>query len=201
MPAPARIPVHLCHCNPVVEAGLQAVLRMRPEFELVGEARPPHRPPVVITDHQQALALLQRPPGPAQPSRVLVVEAVSRGWAVRCALQAGVLGYAAVDCPLPDLMHGVLCVERGGRFLCASASQAVADSFAVGEMTARELDVLRLLGTGLDNKTIARRLDIALGTVKVHVQALLDKLNASSRTEAVIEAMRLGVIDLSSRQA
>ena len=47
----------------------------------------------------------------------------------------------------------------------------------------------------------ALRLDIALGTVKVHVQALLDKLNASSRTEAVIEAMRLGVIDLSSRQA
>lgn len=201
MPAPSPIPVRLTHCNPVVEAGLQAVLRMRPEFELVDAAGSGHRPLVVICDHHQGMALLQGPADPAPPRRVLVVEAVSRGWSVRCALQAGVLGYAAVDCPLPDLLHGVLCVERGGRFLCASASQAMADSFAVGDMTARELDVLRLLGSGLDNKTIARRLDIALGTVKVHVQALLDKLNASSRTEAAIEAMRLGVIDLSSRQA
>lgn len=201
MLAPSRIPIHLTHSNPVVEAGLQAVLCMQPEFELVGATLAPHRPQVVITDHQQGVALLQRSAGRTSPSRVLVIEAVSRGWSVRCALQSGVLGYAAVDCPLPDLVHGVLRVERGGRFLCASASQAMADAFAVGTMTARELDVLRLLGVGMDNKTIARRLDIALGTVKTHVKALLEKLNASSRTEAAIEAMRLGVIDLSSRRA
>lgn len=207
MPIPSRIPVHLVHCNPVVEAGLQAVLRSQPEFELCAGPAPGRpepgalRPPLVIADHQQGMAIAQGRLASPSACRVLVVEAVSRGWAVRCALKAGVLGYAAVDCPLPDLLQGLRGVERGARFLCASASQAMADSFAVGEMTARELDVLRLLGSGLDNKTIARRLDIALSTVKVHVQALLDKLNASSRTEAAIEAMRLGVIELSSRRA
>jgi DNA-binding NarL/FixJ family response regulator len=208
MPNPARIVVQLLHCNPVVSAGLQAVLRNEHDFELLPGGGPSpavssgyagRAPCVVVADHRQGLQQVLGDLG--SRCRVLVVEAVSRGWAVRTALQAGVLGYAAVDCPLPELIQGVRSVERGTRFLCASASQAMADSFAVGEITARELDVLRLLGSGLDNKSISRQLDIALSTVKVHVQAVLAKLNASSRTEAAVEAMRLGVIELHGERA
>ncbi len=208
MPKLEKIVVQLLHCNPVVRAGLRAVLRDEPDFDLLPSdvtlpeapaSRAGHAPGVVVADHRQGL---QRLLGGAAPRcRVLVVEAISRGWAVRHALQAGVLGYAAVDCPLPELVQGVRSVERGSRFLCASASQAMADSFAVGEITARELDVLRLLSSGLDNKSISRHLDIALSTVKVHVQALLGKLNASSRTEAAVEAMRLGLIELQGERA
>jgi DNA-binding NarL/FixJ family response regulator len=62
------------------------------------------------------------------------------------------------------------------------------------ELTAREVDVLRLLAEGLPNKTIAQRLDISEHTVKFHVNSLLGKLGASSRTEAVVRATRLGLI-------
>lgn len=205
---PPRIAVQLMHCNPVVSAGLQAMLRNECDFDLLpcgGTApdtprAPARRPPcVVVADHQQGLRQVLE--NRTSHCRVLVVEAVSRGWAVRTALQSGVLGYAAVDCPLPELIQGVRSVERGSRFLCASASQAMADSFAVGEITARELDVLRLLGSGLDNKSISRQLDIALSTVKVHVQAVLTKFNASSRTAAAVEAMRLGVIEVRGERA
>ncbi len=61
-------------------------------------------------------------------------------------------------------------------------------------LTPRETDVLRLLAEGLANKTIAQRLDISEHTVKFHVNALLRKLDAQSRTEAVIEATRRGLI-------
>ena len=208
MPNPTRIAIQLMHCNPVVSAGLQAMLRNEHDFDLLpcggtlsATPRSPaaRLPCVVVADHRQGLQQVLG--ASASRCRVLVVEAVSRGWAVRTALQSGVLGYAAVDCPLPELIQGVRSVERGSRFLCASASQAMADSFAVGEITARELDVLRLLGSGLDNKSISRQLDIALSTVKVHVQAVLSKLNASSRTAAAVEAVRLGVIEMQGERA
>ena len=64
----------------------------------------------------------------------------------------------------------------------------------VEELTPRELEVLGLLAEGLANKAIAYRLDISEHTVKFHVNSILSKLGAQSRTEAVIYATRLGLI-------
>jgi two-component system nitrate/nitrite response regulator NarL len=64
----------------------------------------------------------------------------------------------------------------------------------VESLTPRELEVLQLLAEGLPNKTIARRLDISEHTVKFHVNAIMGKLNAHSRTEAVVRATQLGLI-------
>jgi DNA-binding NarL/FixJ family response regulator len=66
----------------------------------------------------------------------------------------------------------------------------------VEALTPREIDVLRLLAEGLPNKGIALRLDISEHTVKFHINALMSKLHAQSRTEAVVQAIRLGVIAL-----
>ncbi|HLW12931.1 MAG TPA: helix-turn-helix transcriptional regulator [Casimicrobiaceae bacterium] len=63
-------------------------------------------------------------------------------------------------------------------------------------LTPRELEVLNLLAEGVSNKTIARRLGISIHTAKFHVGSLLDKLDASGRTDAVAHAARLGVIHL-----
>ena len=63
-------------------------------------------------------------------------------------------------------------------------------------MTPRELEVLQLLAEGLANKAIALQLDISEHTVKYHVNAIMSKLNAQSRTEAVVRAARLGLIAL-----
>ena len=64
----------------------------------------------------------------------------------------------------------------------------------VENLTPRELEVLQLLAEGLPNKTIARRLEISEHTVKFHVNAIMSKLNAQSRTEAVVRATQLGLI-------
>jgi DNA-binding NarL/FixJ family response regulator len=61
-------------------------------------------------------------------------------------------------------------------------------------LTPRELEVLQLLAEGLPNKAIARQLNISDHTVKFHVNAIMSKLNAQSRTEAVVQATRLGLI-------
>jgi DNA-binding CsgD family transcriptional regulator len=66
----------------------------------------------------------------------------------------------------------------------------------VAGLTPREIEVLNLMAEGASNKTIARRLEISVHTVKFHVGSLLDKLDASGRTDAVAQAARLGVINL-----
>jgi DNA-binding NarL/FixJ family response regulator len=66
----------------------------------------------------------------------------------------------------------------------------------ITELTPREREVLQLLAQGLPNKTIAQRLDISDHTVKFHVNAIMTKLGAQSRTEAVVRATRLGLIIL-----
>jgi DNA-binding CsgD family transcriptional regulator len=63
-------------------------------------------------------------------------------------------------------------------------------------LTPREIEVLNLMAEGASNKTIARRLEISVHTVKFHVGSLLDKLDAAGRTDAVAQAARLGVINL-----
>jgi DNA-binding CsgD family transcriptional regulator len=73
---------------------------------------------------------------------------------------------------------------------------AVVTDESVAGLTPREIEVLNLMAEGASNKTIARRLEISVHTVKFHVGSLLDKLDAAGRTDAVAQAARLGVINL-----
>jgi len=73
---------------------------------------------------------------------------------------------------------------------------AVATDEPATGLTPREIEVLNLMAEGASNKSIARRLDISVHTVKFHVGSLLDKLDAAGRTDAVAQAARLGVINL-----
>ena len=132
--------------------------------------------------------LRQRPP------RCLIVTDSTRSWQVRQALEHGVQGVVGADCSLQELRRAVHSVHQGQRFLCEAASASMVESLVQESLTPREMDVLKLLGEGLDNKTISARLRIALGTVKTHVKAVLEKLDASSRTQAVASALQRGLI-------
>ncbi len=70
----------------------------------------------------------------------------------------------------------------------------MADEAGVSGLTPRQIEVLRLMAQGLSNKAICKRLDVAEGTVKLHVAAVMRALGACNRTQAVIEATRRGLI-------
>ena len=78
----------------------------------------------------------------------------------------------------------------------AAAEPSNRDADGAPRLTAREIEVLAALADGASNKEIARRLDISFHTVKFHVAAILDKLEAESRTEAVVKASQLGIVML-----
>lgn len=100
---------------------------------------------------------------------------------------------------LAAVTQGLLVLDpRGGERLFASAGAAMREPPLAGsdQLTAREREVLQLVAEGLPNKTIARRLGISDHTVKFHVAALMNKLGAASRTEAVHLGARRGLISL-----
>lgn len=102
---------------------------------------------------------------------------------------------AAIIAALQTAVHGVAALDvdfvTAVRPLTPTTSETMPE---LVELTPREQEVLTLLAEGLTNKTIAHRLEISDHTVKFHVNAILSKLNAQSRTEAVVQATRLGLL-------
>jgi DNA-binding NarL/FixJ family response regulator len=96
-----------------------------------------------------------------------------------------------------DLVAGIRALARGENYLCDAVAHQLSRIAPRDMLTSREDEVLRLLARGRSNKSIARELDIAVGTVKVHVKSILSKLDASSRTEAASIATERGLVDVS----
>lgn len=131
----------------------------------------------------------------ATPSLVLVHSASQRALAEACGVR-GVMSSTAT----PRRIHAGLRAVAEGLHISDSVPGAQGGSAAAqplqDPLTARELDVLRLLTVGLTNKEIAVRLGITEHTVKFHVNAILGKLEAETRTEAVVNAARRGIVAL-----
>jgi DNA-binding NarL/FixJ family response regulator len=169
--------------DPLARAGLQALLAPAATLELVEE-----RPDVVLWTGAGA-----PPPGPA-PVLALVADARAGGTALRQGARGVLLRHAgapALEAAVAAVARGLLVLEPGLRLLGREP-----DAADVAELTAREREVLQLVSLGLANKEVARRLGVSDSTVKFHVNAILEKLGARSRTDAVVRAARLGLLVL-----
>jgi DNA-binding NarL/FixJ family response regulator len=195
------ISVLVMHADPLIAIGLAAALRQRLEFTVLvhkGDDAPAKGIDVVVTDYQDGVELVSAPSKrlpSLKAARVLVMTTHNREYEVRLALEAGVHGYLLLGCPIQELIAGVNALGRGSRYLCLAVAQRMAESLTREALTQREGDVLRLLVRGQCNKSIAKQLDIAVGTVKAHVKAIMGKLDASSRTQAASVAAQRGLID------
>ena len=120
------------------------------------------------------------------------------------ALAAGARGVVLSDQVGPGIHAALAAVRRGLTVMDAQLAQSLVTAQPVpqsngkgrGELTERERQVVQLLSEGLSNKLIADRLGISDHTAKFHVNGVMMKLGASTRTEAVVEAMRRGLIRL-----
>jgi DNA-binding NarL/FixJ family response regulator len=202
----------------LARTGLATLLADEPEITIVGRASSLqdlaevvrlHRPAVVLWDlgwnPQPALERLAAASDALPPVAVLLPDAVYAADA-RLAGARVLLRREAepqmIAAALLALAEGLLVIDPDFAVaLQAPAANRGAQPWTspeeaplIEELTARELEVLRLLAEGLPNKTIAQRLDISEHTVKFHVNAILGKLGVASRTEAVVRATRLGLI-------
>ncbi|BDH05084.1 response regulator transcription factor [Streptomyces seoulensis] len=212
------VTVLLVDDEPLVRAGLRAVLGAQPDIEVVGEAADGAaviplvrslRPDVVAMDVRMPLldgieatrAVLRTVP---DPPKILVVTTFEDDEYVYEALRAGADGFLLKRSRPEEIVHAVRLVAAGDSLLFpASVRQLAAryaDGRAAGEplsaarLTEREAQVLRLMARGLTNAEIAARLVLGAETVKSHVSAVLAKLGARDRTQAVIAAYESGFV-------
>lgn len=190
----ARLRVGVDHGSPLVSAGVTHLLATQPDL-CVLDMPEALAADVLITDHHTAVERLSaaEPHRPHTPP-LLVLCATQRERDVRRALELGVQGYLVLGCSPDEMLGAVRAVGRGLRWLGAEAAARMADSMAQATLTPREEEVLRLLVAGCSNKLIGQHLNLALGTVKTHVKAILQKLEARSRTEAISICMQRGLI-------
>ncbi|MCI0396548.1 MAG: response regulator transcription factor [Chloroflexi bacterium] len=196
--------------DPLSRAGLATLLADQPGYEVVGrvESTPDlpagidvYRPDVILWDlgweAEENLALLAEI---AEDGGLGIVALLPNEEQAAAAWLAGARGLLLRQVTAEKLLATATAVAQGlavlepglaGRLAPAGQGEEMAPAEA---LTPREREVLQLLAEGLANKAIARRLEISEHTVKFHVNAIMSKLGAQSRTEAVVRATRLGLI-------
>jgi two-component system NarL family response regulator len=207
---PAKIRLLIVDDHPVVRDGLVAILHEgEPDLEVVGEAGDGKeavatwrnlRPTVTIMDLQlpgqtgvEAIQAIRREDPEA---RILVLTTFDGDADIQRALEAGARGYLLKSVRRNILIEAVRAVAAGQRYLPPTTAARLVEAMESERLTARELDVLRLLAKGERNREIADALGLAEPTVKIHVNNLLRKLQAKDRTEAAMIALKRGLIHL-----
>ncbi len=212
MPTPIR--VLLADDHAMVRAGIRQLLEHAGDIQIVAEASDgeaaktlieQHRPDVAVLDIQMPKASgidVTRWVRANLPAiGVLVLTAYNDDPYVLAVLQAGANGYVLKTGSPQDLIQAVHDVHEGKSVLDLSITQKLmahmaggSKAPAYGELTDREMEILSLAAKGFTNKAIAAQLSISDRTVQGHLAHIFDKLNAGSRTEAVMRAVSLGWI-------
>ena len=198
---PLRTRVLVAHVNVLVAAGLEAALRAEPDFEVVccDGGRTSEMPSaacmdavdVMITGCETGLEWVRACPGSC---RVLIVTEDESETSIRRAVERGVAGYLLLTSSRESVIRAVRRVHNGATELDPVVTAKMVASLTRPVLSPREIEVLRLVMMGLSDKAIARRLARSVGTAKSHVKAILSKLDAASRTEAVAVAHRRGLV-------
>src|SRR3712207_5920473 len=114
---------------------------------------------------------------------------------IQRALRAGASGYVLKSMPKNELLAVIRSVHAGRRHIPPEVAVRLAEHLGEADLTAREMDVLRLIRDGYRNKQIAERLSIAEGTVNFHIKNLVDKLGANDRAHAVAISLQRGLLE------
>jgi DNA-binding NarL/FixJ family response regulator len=193
----------------VVRAGLAAMIANEPDIALVAEAGDGaeavalyavHRPDVVLMDLRMprldGVSAIRAIRAEDSGARIVALTMYEGDTDIHHALSAGACAYLLKGSPAAELMAAIRSAAAGKRVISAAVARALAEFTPRIDLSAREVEVLRLVAKGLRNKEIARVIGRTEGTVKVHLKHIHEKLGVDDRTEAVTIALQRGIIHL-----
>jgi NarL family two-component system response regulator LiaR len=211
------IRVFVADDHAIVRKGIAAVLEIVPDIEVVGEAKNGHdavyrveqlRPDVILMDlvmpEMDGIEAIRRIKDRQPEARILVLTTFAGEDKIFPAIKAGALGYHLKDSRPEELVQAIREVYRGESSLHPVIARKVLEELSrppdrpptPDPLTPREVQVLRLVAQGLENREIAERLMISEATVRTHVSNITGKLHVASRTQAALYALREGIASL-----
>jgi len=193
----------------VVRLGLVTLINNQPDMQVVAEAANgqevidlvrQHKPHVILMDlrmpglsgDQTIAAVCAENSG----ARVIVLTIHKGDEAAYQALRAGARGYLIKDTPTKEIVAAIRDVHAGKQRIEPAIAEQVAQRIGKAGLSAREIDVLKLIANGLSNKEVANELGVTEATAKKHMTSVLTKLDAKDRTHAVRIGLERGIISL-----
>ena len=205
-----RIRILIAEDHSVVREGLASVLDFERDMTVVGHAKDGReavtrfrelKPDIVLMDLAMpeldgvgAIAAIRKE---SPDARILVLTTYDGDENVFRALENGAQGYLLKDCSTADLLAAIRKVHSGRTHVSERAAARLAERAIAGAaLSVREVEVLKWIAAGKSNKEIAALLFVSEGTVKTHVLNIHHKLGVDDRTEAVVVAIRRGILKL-----
>ena len=195
--------------HPVFREGLRTIIACEPDMLLVGHAANAVqaiaefrrlRPDVTLMDLRLPGAngtdVLIAIRGEFSQARVIMLTTSDGDADIQRAMRAGASGYMLKSMPMEELLGVIRSVHAGRKHIPLEVAARLAEHMGEDDLTARELEVLRLIQDGYRNKQIADQLSISENTVNFHIKNLMDKLQANDRTHAVTIGLRRGMLQI-----
>jgi DNA-binding NarL/FixJ family response regulator len=203
-----KIRILLVDDHIVMRMGLMTATNGEPDMEVVADAENgfeavkafrAHRPDVVVLDLRmqgmsglETIKLLREEFGSV---RVLIFSNYASGEEVFQAMRAGAAGFVVKEMALDRLLEAIRKVHQGEQYIPPEIATRMSGRL-LSQLSARESEVLQLVAKGLSNKEIGAALHVVEGTVKIHLTNILAKLGVSDRTQAIVVAVKRGIIQL-----
>ena len=215
-----KISIILAEDHVVVRESIRRFLDRQPDLCVVGEAgdgeeavrlATAFKPDVIIMDiampRLNGIEATRQVKAISPSTAVLVLTAYDYDQYIFAVLEAGAAGYLLKDVSGQELIDAIRAVRRGDSVLYPTVARKVVTRFrkaeakpeengALAMFTEKELAVLKRAAQGLSNKDIALELSLSVRTVEAHLASLFSKLGVSSRTEAVVSALKKGLVNL-----
>jgi two-component system NarL family response regulator len=206
---PDKLRIMLVDDHYLVRMGLASIIGLEPDMMVCAEASTGEQAIALFRQHRPDVTLMDlRLPGPSgsettqaireefPDARVIILSTYVSDEEIYTALQAGAMAYLVKSVQREELIGAIRKAAAGRRHIPPEVATRLADRMSRSHLSGREREVLRLLVGGKRNREIASALDIAEGTVKLHVSSILGKLGVVDRTEAVTVALQRGIVQL-----
>jgi two-component system, NarL family, response regulator len=193
----------------IFRQGLATIINRDSDMQVIAQAENGEQAIALFEEHQPDVTLMDlRMPevdgvtaiaaicAIAKSARIIVLTTYDSDEDIYRGLQAGAKGYLLKETEPDELVNAIRTVHRGRQYIPPDVGAKLAQRLSNPELSERELAVLHSLAQGMSNADIAAALSIGEGTVKSHVNRILNKLDVSDRTQAVIVAVKRGIVSL-----
>ncbi|HYX13040.1 MAG TPA: response regulator transcription factor [Nostoc sp.] len=204
-----KIRVLIVDDHAIVRKGLATIINRDPEMTAIAQAEDGQQAIAAFREHQPDVTLMDlRMPkmggveaimaicAEFKQARIAVLTTYDGDEDIYRGLQAGAQGYLLKDAKPGELLNAIRAIHNGQKYIPPEVGAKLLQRMSNPELSERELEVLRLMAQGMGNQEIGTVLSIGESTVKSHVNRILSKLGVSDRTQAVITAVKRGIVSL-----